>query len=441
MWLLPILSQLSWLLARIYYRLTVAGEPAPRRGSAILVANHNNALLDPVLVTVAARRPVRFLAKAPLFTDSAVRALIRASGAIPVYRRMDDASLAGRNVEMFQAALQALEGGAAVGLFPEGLSHSGPSLEPLRTGAARMALGAFAATGAAFPIIPVGLVLRSKETFRSEALVILGAKLEWDDLASRGADDREAVRELTERIEAALRKVTLNLERWEDRPLVECAEAIWTAEHGGDADPAAAVARMERATRILGRIRRSGGEGRWPDLVRQVDRHRRRLRALGLHPSHLGRDTRLQAGVRWAARRLHLLGIPAAVLAVAGYVLFRVPYHITGTLARAGGPQRDQVSTYQIIVGVPVYTLWVLGLSVAVAWRWGLWLGAAASILIPAVGLVGLGVRERWRDVWRDVRSFFLMRSRRRQVAGLRERQESLATQLKELYESHREAI
>ena len=127
------------------------------------IRSYYDSLFDPVLVQVVARRPVRFLAKAPLFTDRRVGWLVRGAGAIPVYRASDDPALLDRNVDMFRAVHAALAGGDAVGIFPEGLSHSDPGLAPLRTGAARIALG----VGHAFPILPVGLVFRAKDVFRS----------------------------------------------------------------------------------------------------------------------------------------------------------------------------------------------------------------------------------------------------------------------------------
>jgi 1-acyl-sn-glycerol-3-phosphate acyltransferase len=438
MWLLPILSHVSWLLAHLYYRLTVRGPAGPRRGAVMLVANHNNALLDPVMVSVAARRPVRFLAKAPLFTESAIRLLIRASGAIPVYRRQDDASQTGRNVEMFQAVRGALVDGAAVGLFPEGISHSGPALEPLRTGAARIALGACGHRGAAFPIIPVGLVLSQRGRFRSRALILRGAPVEWEDLAQRGEDDREAVRELTGRIEAGLRSVTLNLERWEDHPLVECAEAIWAAEHGADPDPAAGVTRMDHAARILGALRRDESAAH-AGVVPRVEQHRRRLKALGLQPRHLGTSTRMQDGMRWAVRRVHLLGIPAMLVAVAGYLLFRIPYVLTGRVARWGRPMPDQVSTFALVVGALVYALWVVALAAAAWWLWGPWAGAASLLWIPLVGVLGLWIRERWHTARRDIRRFFLMRSRSEQMASLRKSQKEIALELQQVYQAYKD--
>ena len=146
----------------------------PTQGPVLLLANHPNSLLDPALVAAAVTRPVRFLAKSTLFTDSRVGWLVRGSGAIPVHRRSDDPEAASRNVRMFESVFQELAAGAAVGIFPEGLSHSSSSLAKLKTGSARIALGAYPQTGV-FPLIPIGLVLRDKGAFRSEVLVIRGS--------------------------------------------------------------------------------------------------------------------------------------------------------------------------------------------------------------------------------------------------------------------------
>jgi 1-acyl-sn-glycerol-3-phosphate acyltransferase len=232
----------------------------------LLVANHSNALVDPIVVTGTAARPIRFLAKAPLFDDARVGWLVKAAGAIPVYRKQDDPTVMGRNRNVFEAVCEALAKGAAIGIFPEGISHSDPSLAEIKTGAARIALGAYEQTGEAFPIIPVGMVPERKQHFRSEMRAVIGQPIAWEDLAGRGTEDRAAVEELTSRIGAGLRGVTLNLERWEDRPLVEAAESIWGLERGEAAGPAQQVNRFEITTRILAAVRR-GSFQRWTELV------------------------------------------------------------------------------------------------------------------------------------------------------------------------------
>ncbi len=100
-------------LARLYYpRIEVTGGTLiPRTGPVLLVANHPNSLIDPVLLGIAAQRPVRLLAKAPLFTVPVVGGLLHALGMIPAYRGSDDVRQVGKNIASIAAAARALVGG------------------------------------------------------------------------------------------------------------------------------------------------------------------------------------------------------------------------------------------------------------------------------------------------------------------------------------------
>ena len=213
------------------------------------MANHPNSLLDPTLVAASTDRPVRFLAKAPLFTDMKIGWLMKAAGAIPVYRRSDDPSLMSRNEDAFRAVFEVLGDGAVVGIFPEGISHSevfdGAPEDRCR---ADRAWRCIERVGARFQSCRSDLSFRDKDTFRSDAFVVRGPPLAWDDLAARGPDDVDAVRELTSRIDTALRSVTINLGSWEDRPIVECAVRIWEAEKGTPSRDAERLSRMEFTT-------------------------------------------------------------------------------------------------------------------------------------------------------------------------------------------------
>lgn len=432
MWLLPFFSRVSSLALRTFYRFEVAGARVPPRGPALLVANHPNSLLDPATVVAAAGRPVRFLAKAPLFSDASVGWLVRGAGAIPVFRAQDDPAKMGANEDSFRAAHEALAGGDAVGIFPEGTSHSGPSLVPLKTGAARIALGAAAQTGGAFPVVPVGLVFRRKERFRSAALAVVGEPVAWDDLAGAGPDDGAAVRELTRRIDEALREVTVNLERWEDAPLVECAEQVYAAEFGMPADPAERVERVGEAAALLARVRRDD-LGAWRDLARQVARHARVLRTLGLRPADLRQEPRLRTAVGWTLRRLafFLLGVPVALV---GDLAFHLPNFVTEALEASAEIEHDVRATYKLLVGAVAHLAWILLLSAAIAsslgWRWGL----AALLVLPLLGLLTVAVRNRRDEAVEDARRFFLLRRHRADLLPeLRGRQHAIAERLEAL--------
>jgi 1-acyl-sn-glycerol-3-phosphate acyltransferase len=438
-WLLPLFHRVAAVSLRLYFRVTRAGHDVPRDGPLLLVANHPNSLLDPAAVAYAAQRPVRFIAKSTLFSHPVVGWLVRGAGSIPVYRRQDDPALMERNVQMFSAVHEALRGGSAVGVFPEGISHSGPSLAELRTGAARIALGAAQLAGGAFPIVPVGLVFRRKSAFRSRAHVIVGERIRWNDLAACGETDTNAVRELTSRIDAALRRVTVNLSDWADAPIVELAESVYAAEFGLRPDPIERIARVRTVTEVLGRMRDADEVG-WRELHADLKRHARLLRWFRLTPASLRLRPSAGAALGWSLRRIPLALLALSGVWLAGGVLFWIPWRTTAMIAeRARQRGEDLVSTARVIGGAVVFSLWIAVLSAAAAIAWGLWLGAIALVLLPLLAVVALIVRERVIGALRDARRFFRIARRSGIMNELRARQRSLAARLDTVWQAEKE--
>ena len=327
--------------------------------------------------------------------------------------------------------------GSAVGIFPEGTSHSRPSLAELKTGAARIALGAFERRGEVFPIVPIGLTLRRKERFRSQALALLGDPVEWGDLGPRGVEDREAVRELTRRIGAALQRVTVNLETWEDAPLVEWTEAIWAAEHRSYDDRGEQLARIGVISTMLASLRRRPVDGGAaaseprvdiPRLAGEILEHRGRMSALRLTPRDLS-SSRPRLGYR-------VLDPVSALVAAVGLLLFWIPYKLTGRIAALARPTPETQSTYRLLIGVLVYTAWVAGLT-AVAGRLGGALAALAALVgIPVLGLVGLKIRERRREQRKQWKKVSQVLRRKDLIPFLRTRQGEIAAELEALWEA-----
>ncbi|MGI8619909.1 MAG: lysophospholipid acyltransferase family protein [Gemmatimonadaceae bacterium] len=411
---------------RTFYRTTVAGGDVPRHGPLLLVGNHPNSLLDPLFLAAVARRPVRFLAKAPLFSNPWTSWAVHSVGAIPVYRPSDNPSLVGENASMFRAAHDALLAGAAIGIFPEGMSHDAPSLVPLRTGAARIALGARLLLGRNFPIIPVGLVFRNKEEFRSEAHVLIGEAVSWDGIDGSEAS-ADAVRELTARIDRSLRGVTLNLERWEDSTLISTAEDIYVAELGTARESATQVDRWREAARILSVARRTGDRDA-VTLAREINRHARALSVFGLAPRDLNAGTDLMSAARWSARKIAL---PLEIaIAWIGATLFWAPYRMTRVIVDGTPSDGASRATFKLVAGAALFLVWI-GLIAMLVWAFAGWLtGVAALVLLPVLAIATLVLLEKSRDAWADARRFVLLRSRAKALDDLRARQRDLAQRL-----------
>jgi 1-acyl-sn-glycerol-3-phosphate acyltransferase len=212
----------------------VNSENLPEKSGLIFVSNHPNALIDPMLLFIALPRKVSFLAKSTLFKMPIIGFLIRTVGALPLYRQQDKGEDVSKNAETFTLTRELLKSGGAIAIFPEGISHNESQLQPLKTGAARIAIGAVSSgknpSSLDLKIIPVGLYYTNKTTFRSEALLHFGEAVQVlpAELDENGQPPRETVRDLTAQIEKNLRRVTLNAESESQIEVARIAEEVIT---------------------------------------------------------------------------------------------------------------------------------------------------------------------------------------------------------------------
>ncbi|MDG2990577.1 1-acyl-sn-glycerol-3-phosphate acyltransferase [Candidatus Synechococcus calcipolaris G9] len=127
-----------------YFRGRIYGaERVPQRGPLVVVSNHGS-YFDPPLLSNCVRRPVAYMAKAELFEIPVFNRLIRLYGAYPVKRGSSDR-------RAMEAALKALQGGWAVGVFLEGSRTTNGRITDPKLGAALIAAKAKA------PLLPVCL--------------------------------------------------------------------------------------------------------------------------------------------------------------------------------------------------------------------------------------------------------------------------------------------
>jgi glycerol-3-phosphate O-acyltransferase/dihydroxyacetone phosphate acyltransferase len=411
---------------RIFFRRveTEGRERVPRTGPVMFVLNHPNSLVDPVFILCLAPRPVSFLAKAPLFRIPLVGWLVRAAGSIPVERRQDPGADLTKNREMFARVRAHLAAGGAVALFPEGTSHSDPRLKPMKTGAARIALGVQATP--ALRIQPVGLFYTAKQTFRSEALVYFGETLEVTPapLGPDGEPPPDRVQDLTERIGRALGEVTLQADAYEAHDFVARTERILASQRRESDD----APRPELADEFAFRRRilagyhalRARDPERLEKIRRRVFRYEDRLRGAGIDPWDVPVG-RLRAGRMILSLVAFLLRfILLLPLGVPGLILHYLPYRLVGLLSkRAVGKYEDILATAKAAAAFIVFPLvWII--VGVVFWRWlGLGAGVAAFLLAPPSGYAALRLSETADRALGAVRALGLWLVGRRQFLHL----------------------
>ena len=409
---------LARLGIRIFYRVERIGGTVPD-GPLLLVANHPNTLADPALIQATAGRTVRFLAKSTLFADHVVSPLIRQSGAIPVYRRMDAGVDTSRNVETFAAVRAALEAGEAVCLFPEGKSHAAGRLEPLRTGAARMVL----ASRRPVTIVAVGLNFSRLAHFRSRVTAVFGRPFDGEDLReSEGTEEvpAEAVRHLTARIEERLRNLMVEAEPRLDLPLVERVDRLYAAARGVSRDPRERVGRRRLIARGIEELRARDPE-RLAEIIARVDDYDASLARFGLRDRDLDREIPFAAAVRFAVREgpLALILAPLAILTLA---VFAAPYWVTGQFARRA-PDIQSRATWQLLAGAVSYPTWIGAVAATVAAGAGPLAGVLTVPGLSALALAGMAAVERELSVLRTVRAFRALRRAPREARTALHRQ------------------
>ena len=135
---------LSVGFCRLYMRLTVEGlEHVPAEGPFLLAPVHRSNM-DILIAAVATRRRMRYMGKDSLWKHPAAGKVLSALGGFPVSRDVADR-------EALDRCMEVLRGGEPLVLFPEGERKSGPIVQPLKDGAAYIAMKT------AVPIVPVGI--------------------------------------------------------------------------------------------------------------------------------------------------------------------------------------------------------------------------------------------------------------------------------------------
>lgn len=405
---------------RVYFRrVEVVGlERVPRDQPLIFVLNHPNALVDPAVLLCLAPRPVSFLAKAPLFRIPVLSYFVRALDSLPVYRHQDEGADVSRNREMFSAARKLLAGGGTIGICPEGVSHDEPRLKPIKTGAARIALGAVS-TGevAGLQIVPAGLYYTSKTKFRSSALLYFGEPIDVTpiELDAEGNPPRAAVRELSNRIECALRSVMLDAEHEDALPTITRAERIFSSEPGDDNDESLAdeLKLQQRFVKAYPVLRERAPE-RLHRLEVRMARFEEELLQAGVDPDDLSPPTSTGDVFKHVVGRVLLFVLlvgPALLGAAVHYPAYRLGGYLATKISR---DDEDVISTVKIISAMLLFPLtWLVIAGIVfklVSWQWAL----LTLVLLPACGYVAILFFEGIDTFFGGLRAlvFFLMRRR-----------------------------
>lgn len=175
----------SWvrIALRLYYKkIYVEGkENIPKGTPIILVANHQNALIDPLLLATHIRLNPYFLTRASVFKKPFVAKLLNFIRMLPVYRVRDGFSSIQKNEQTFDQTFEVLKKNGTVIIFAEGSHSLQRFIRPLSKGFTRMAFGLKDRYPELTPVIlPVGINFSAHRRSGSIVRIILGKPVPVD---------------------------------------------------------------------------------------------------------------------------------------------------------------------------------------------------------------------------------------------------------------------
>jgi 1-acyl-sn-glycerol-3-phosphate acyltransferase len=380
----------------------------PTRGPLVIIANHPNALIDPLLVGTSITRRVRLTAKATLFDHPALAPLLRVVGVVPLRRAKDEPPDGApaiitpeRNAYAFQLVTSALRAGEAVLVFPEGISHDDPTIAPLKSGAARMAIQAQAEGVQGIRLLPIGLVFEEKERPGSRVLVRVGESVDLDRWTAAHGGGSDAAT-LTGVLEQGLRAVTLNFASAERAARAVRLARTLSALAGAPApveDPRSLDAEVALAVRIDATM--SALPNASPGVADAVDALSARLGAIeselhqrGISLADLRISMRLPDAAAFVARE-GPLALMALVAVVFGWATHWLPLRVARRLAlRSLGrdTSRDQPAMRTILFGLSAIVVWYVAQAVVITYYAG---PLAASLWLALIFAAAHGLRLR----------------------------------------------
>lgn len=187
-------------------------ENIPEKGAVIFIGNHQNALIDAIVVPTTNNRNSHFLTRASAFKIGLVDQILRSLNMIPVYRVRDGVRTIEKNFVVFEQCIEILEQEKAIQIFAEGEHHLKRRIIPLKKGFARIILG----TLQKYPdlpiyIVPIGINYDSHLNFPSSTSIYYGKPI----LANQFIDIKKPdlkFTEITNQVSIALKNLTLHVD-------------------------------------------------------------------------------------------------------------------------------------------------------------------------------------------------------------------------------------
>ncbi len=202
---------------RCYYgKIQVFGlENIPKDKPVLFLPNHQNALLDVLLIGVDCNRKPWFLTRSDVFKRKTLNSIFNCFQMIPIYRIRDGRASLKNNQAVFDRCSELLINNNAIVMFPEANHSLKRRVRPLSKGFTRILFNTLdTAPETDIQIVPVGLNYRNAAKFPDKVALYfdtpIAVKAMYDPRDEKGSVDR-----IKEAVFNSLKKHTSHIENEE----------------------------------------------------------------------------------------------------------------------------------------------------------------------------------------------------------------------------------
>ncbi len=173
-----------------YKRIEIRNEHlVPSKGAIMFLPNHQNALLDALIIAAFGKRKPYFLTRADVFSNPVLRYLFDYFQMIPVYRLRDGRHQLKNNEAVFERCSSLLQKNCSILLFPEANHSLLRRVRPLSKGFTRIVTRALEKEACLdLHLIPIGLNYQNAAGFPDAIAIVYGQPISVQEVLGGSAD-------------------------------------------------------------------------------------------------------------------------------------------------------------------------------------------------------------------------------------------------------------
>ena len=212
LWLHSVRAYISLGLFFYYKKITLNHKDRiPKDEAVLFLGNHQNALLDPLLIATHSGRFSYFLTRASVFNNAIISKLLKSLLMLPVYRIRDGWNNLSNNAEIFNTCAELFIKNEPIVIFPEGNHNLKRTVRPLSKGFTRIIFETFEKhPNIDLQLVPIGLNYFNADKFADSALLFFGKPIAAKDLITENRN--ESVINLKSRIHSEISRLTTHVE-------------------------------------------------------------------------------------------------------------------------------------------------------------------------------------------------------------------------------------